>query len=460
MNKILIIIKREYIEAVKKKTFIVMTILGPILMSLLILTPVLLDKFGKDKTIISVLDESKLFTDLDSPNDKSIRYVYTKNSLDELKKDLINKEIDVLLYIPQNMTALGGMVYTTSSLGSGVMSNILASMKRNLSNIILLHEFNISQDSLDVYINSQTNKIMLGQTFIDKNGEESHKNSTLKEMQVIIGFILGILIYIFIFMYCSMVLRNVLEEKTNRIVEIIVSSVKPIQLMIGKIIGVALIGFTQLMIWVLSLVIILGIVKFSFPNVFTPETNKVAVVQDNIPESYYQYIPSDNKTVDANINNIVENDFISSLMSINFTQIIFFFLFFFVCGYFLYASLYAAIGGAVDNETDTQQFMLPLTLPLLLTFVAAQYIAENPDGAVAFWFSIIPFTSPIAMLIRIPFGIEAVQTWEIILSCSLMVIGCIASVWFASKIYRTGILLYGKKITYKELWKWIRYKNW
>lgn len=459
MNKILIIIKREYLEAVKKKTFIVMTILGPILMSLLIFTPVLLDKFGKDKTIITVLDESRLFSDLDSPNDKSIRYVYAKSSLDELKKDLVNNEIDILLYIPQNMTTLGGMVYTTSSLGSGVMSNIMASMKRNLSNVILLHEFNISQDSLDMYINNQTNRIMLGQTFIDKSGEESHKNSTLKEVQVVIGFILGILIYIFIFMYCSMVLRNVLEEKTNRIVEIIVSSVKPIQLMIGKIIGVALIGFTQLMIWMLSLVIILGIVKFSFPNAFTPESETIAVTQD-MPNNYYTYVPSDSQPTETNINNIVENDFITSLMSINFTQIILFFLFFFICGYFLYASLYAAIGGAVDNETDTQQFMLPLTLPLLLTFVAAKYIAENPDGAVAFWFSIIPFTSPIAMLIRIPFGIEAVQVWEIILSCSLMIIGCIASVWFASKIYRTGILLYGKKITYKDLWKWMRYKNW
>jgi len=435
-----------------------MTILGPLLMAALILTPVLLNNFGKDNVTITVFDESKLFSKLDSPNDKSIHFVYSDKSLGELKKDLINKNIDALLYIPINSITPGGMIYTTSSLGTGVISNILASMKRNLSNEILLNEFNISQDSLNMYIENQTNNIMLGQTFIDKNGEESHKDSNLKEIQLAIGYISGILIYIFIFMYCSMVLRNVLEEKTNRIVEIIVSSVKPIQLMIGKIVGVALIGLTQLMIWIISLVIILGIVKTSFPGIFSSDTDNIAVTQ-NLPKDYYTYVPSTNQNSNEDISNIVDNEFVASLMTINFTQLILFFLFFFICGYFLYASLYAAIGGAVDNDTDTQQFMLPLTLPLLLTFVAAQFIAENPDGPIAFWFSIIPLTSPIAMLIRIPFGIEAVQTWEIILSCSLMIIGCIGSAWMAAKIYRTGVLMYGKKITYKELWKWLRYKN-
>ncbi len=458
MNKIFIIIRREYLEAIKKKSFIIMTILGPLLMAALILTPVLLNNFGKDNVTITVFDESKLFSKLDSPNDKSIHFVYSDKSLGELKKDLINKNIDALLYIPINSITPGGMIYTTSSLGTGVISNILASMKRNLSNEILLNEFNISQDSLNMYIENQTNNIMLGQTFIDKNGEESHKDSNLKEIQLAIGYISGILIYIFIFMYCSMVLRNVLEEKTNRIVEIIVSSVKPIQLMIGKIVGVALIGLTQLMIWIISLVIILGIVKTSFPGIFSSDTDNIAVTQ-NLPKDYYTYVPSTNQNSNEDISNIVDNEFVASLMTINFTQLILFFLFFFICGYFLYASLYAAIGGAVDNDTDTQQFMLPLTLPLLLTFVAAQFIAENPDGPIAFWFSIIPLTSPIAMLIRIPFGIEAVQTWEIILSCSLMIIGCIGSAWMAAKIYRTGVLMYGKKITYKELWKWLRYKN-
>ncbi|MDD4210104.1 MAG: ABC transporter permease, partial [Bacteroidales bacterium] len=329
------------------------------------------------------------------------------------------------------------------------------SMKQNLSNEILLHEFKISQDSLNLYIESHTNKIMLGQTFIDKDGIESHKASHIKEIQLAIGIISGILIYIFIFMYCSMVIRNVLEEKTNRIVEIIISSVKPIQLMIGKIVGVALIGLTQIMTWIISLIIILGIVRISFPEVFTSNVQEITVTE-NMPKDYYAYIPSDTQTSLESVDNGVDNEFIKSLMSINFTRLILFFIFFFISGYFFYASLYAAVAGAVDNDTDTQQFMLPLSLPLILTFIVAQFIAENPDGAIAFWFSIIPFTSPIAMLIRIPFGIEAVQTWEIILSCSLMIIGCIASSWIAAKIYRTGILMYGKKITYKDLWKWIR----
>ncbi|MDD3280521.1 MAG: ABC transporter permease [Bacteroidales bacterium] len=455
MNKILIIIRREYLEAVKKKSFIIMTILGPLLMAALILTPALLANYGKDEVTITVLDETNLFSKLNSPNDKTIHYTYTNKPLQELKTDLIHKKIDVLLYIPGNKTTLGGMVYTTSSLGTGVISNILASMKQNLSNEILLHEFKISQDSLNLYIESHTNKIMLGQTFIDKDGIESHKASHIKEIQLAIGIISGILIYIFIFMYCSMVIRNVLEEKTNRIVEIIISSVKPIQLMIGKIVGVALIGLTQIMTWIISLIIILGIVRISFPEVFTSNVQEITVTE-NMPKDYYAYIPSDTQTSLESVDNGVDNEFIKSLMSINFTRLILFFIFFFISGYFFYASLYAAVAGAVDNDTDTQQFMLPLSLPLILTFIVAQFIAENPDGAIAFWFSIIPFTSPIAMLIRIPFGIEAVQTWEIILSCSLMIIGCIASSWIAAKIYRTGILMYGKKITYKDLWKWIR----
>ena len=435
-----------------------MTILGPLLMAGLIITPTLLANYGKDNQTIAVLDETGLFSKLNSPNDKSIHFTYVDKDLLVLKKELIDKKYDALLYIPYNSTTLGGMIYSTSSLGTGVISSVLAAMKRDLSNEILLNEFNISQDSLYMYIENQTNKIMLGQTFIDKNGEESKKASFLKEIQLVIGYISGILIYLFIFMYCSMVLRNVLEEKTNRIVEIIVSSVKPIQLMIGKIVGVALIGLTQLMIWIISLIIILGIVRSSFPEMFEKDNTSIAV-SEQMPVDYYKYTPSDAQNgVDAD-ESIMDNEFVTSLMEINFVYLIVFFLFFFVTGYFFYASLYAAIGGAVDNDTDTQQFMLPLTLPLLLTFIVSQFIAENPDGALAFWFSIIPFTSPIAMMIRMPFGMEAVQSWEIILSCSLMVLGCVASAWIAAKIYRTGILMYGKKITYKELWKWIRYKN-
>ena len=435
-----------------------MTILGPLLMAGLIITPTLLANYGKDNQTIAVLDETGLFSKLNSPNDKSIHFTYVDKDLLVLKKELIDKKYDALLYIPYNSTTLGGMIYSTSSLGTGVISSVLAAMKRDLSNEILLNEFNISQDSLYMYIENQTNKIMLGQTFIDKNGEESKKASFLKEIQLVIGYISGILIYLFIFMYCSMVLRNVLEEKTNRIVEIIVSSVKPIQLMIGKIVGVALIGLTQLMIWIISLIIILGIVRSSFPEMFEKDNTSIAV-SEQMPVDYYKYTPSDAQNgVDAD-ESIMDNEFVTSLMEINFVYLIVFFLFFFVTGYFFYASLYSAIGGAVDNDTDTQQFMLPLTLPLLLTFIVSQFIAENPDGALAFWFSIIPFTSPIAMMIRMPFGMEAVQSWEIILSCSLMVLGCVASAWIAAKIYRTGILMYGKKITYKELWKWIRYKN-
>ncbi|MCR5189888.1 MAG: ABC transporter permease, partial [Bacteroidales bacterium] len=264
----------------------------------------------------------------------------------------------------------------------------------------------------------------------------------------------GLVIYFFIFMYCSMVLRGVQEEKSNRVVELIVSSVRPIQLMIGKIVGIALIGLTQLAIWVVLLAGILGVFRVAFPEVFTVQQHGVEVRQQ-APANYDQFLLSLQQVQDE----APENEFVKSLQTIDFRQLLLWFVFFFITGYFLYASLYAAVGAAVDNDSDTQQFLLPLTIPLLLSIVLSAGIAEHPDGPLAFWLSVIPFTSPIAMLIRIPFGASAVASWELLLSASLMLLGCMATIWIAAKIYRTGILMYGKKISYKELWKWVRYRE-
>jgi ABC-2 type transport system permease protein len=457
MSKISVIIQREYMQVVRKKSFLVMTLLGPVLLAALVIVPALVSMYGTQKTTIAVLDESRLFSKLNSPNDRDISYIYVKNDLEELKNDLIEEKYTALLYIPSNESTFGGMVYSSSSLGRGVMSNILASMKRNFSDNVLIYEFGIHKDSLDRYINQHINRINVGYTYINKDGKEEAKASHTRQIQFFVGLAAGILIYMFIFMYGSMVLRGVLEEKTNRIVEVMVSSVKPIQLMIGKIIGVVLIGLTQIVLWIVLGGGIIAVFMVANPNLTSTSEAEKAAILNQVQNNYYVYgAASENMEALASIQE--GNSFLEVMQGIDFQSLIILFLFYFVAGYFLYATLYAAVGAAVDNDTDTQQFLLPLTIPLLLSIILSTSIAENPNGQVAFWLSMIPFTSPIAMLVRIP-AAEAIQAWEILLSASLLILTCMLTAWMSAKIYRTGILMYGKKITYKELWKWLRYSN-
>jgi ABC-2 type transport system permease protein len=257
-------------------------------------------------------------------------------------------------------------------------------------------------------------------------------------------------------MFGSQVMRGVIEEKSNRIVEVIISSVKPVQLMFGKIIGIALVGLTQFLLWI--------ILTFLIVTAF--QATQSANFGKNNKENSTTFSPSNNSPLPMNAVNTgtpdmsqvnkeeMMNDVTNALKTVNFGVMISMFLFYFMGGYLLYGSLFAAIGSAVDNESDTQQFMLPITIPLIFALIMAQFVTNNPGGPVAYWLSIIPFTSPIIMMIRIPFG---VPIHEIILSMTLLVFGFILTTWLAAKIYRTGILMYGKKISYKELWKWLRY---
>ena len=454
MGKIGAVLLREYRQAVRKKSFLILTILGPILMAALIVTPAFLAMRTDRSVHVAVVDETNLFSHLNSGNDKEIFFEYAEEPLPVLKMKLLEKKYDAVLYVPYNSTLIGGVVYTASALESGVMSNILSAMKENLSAEILVDEFGIHPDTLNTYLAQHTDRIMLGQMYVNEDGSETRQASYTKDVQKVLGLVVGLVIYFFIFLYCSMVLRGVLEEKTNRVVEVIVSSVRPIQLMIGKIIGIALIGLTQLVIWVVLLSSILGVFKVAFPEVFTVREAGVEVVQQG-PANYDQFLASLQQAQQED----PENEFVKSLQTIDFSRLLAWFVFFFITGYFLYASLYAAVGAAVDNDADTQQFLLPLTIPLLLAIVLSAGIAENPDGPLAFWLSMIPFTSPIAMLIRIPYGAAVVPSWQLLLSASLMLLGCFAAIWVAAKIYRTGILMYGKKISYKELWKWVRYRE-
>jgi ABC-2 type transport system permease protein len=248
-------------------------------------------------------------------------------------------------------------------------------------------------------------------------------------------------------------MRGVIEEKTSRVVEVIVSSVKPVQLMLGKIIGIALVGLTQFMIWVILTV---GAVAFVKGTVL--KESGLTEITQNMPQNILSEdnIPAEaEETIEALSPEMAEfSKMFESALNQDWLLIIFAFIFYFITGYFLYASVFAAIGSAVDNETETQQFMLPVTIPIILGLMVAVGTMQNPESSLSFWCSIIPLTSPIVMMARIPFGVPA---WQIILSMALMVITFLAFVWMAAKIYRTGILMYGKKTSWKELWKWLKY---
>jgi ABC-2 type transport system permease protein len=280
--------------------------------------------------------------------------------------------------------------------------------------------------------------------FYSKNiltGKDSYK-----EIKTGLGAIAGFLIYFFIFIFGSQIIRSVSEEKMSRIVEVLVSSIKPVQLLLGKLIGVALVGLTQFMLWiVLTFAVIMGI-QSAAPDLFSaPQKENITLNEQVISVDKVQQIDA-----------APTSQIIQGLFSINYGLIIVMFLFYFIAGYFLYASLYGAVGSLIDIDTDGQQFTLPITIPMILAIVCLPMVMNNPSGPVAFWLSIIPFTSPIIMMVRIPFG---VPIWEVCLSMGLMLLAIWGSIWLAAKIYRTAILLYGKKITYKEIWKWLKYRN-
>ncbi|NCA80414.1 MAG: ABC transporter permease [Sphingobacteriia bacterium] len=445
MNKILLIISREYLTRVKKKSFIIMTILGPLLMAAIMIVPIFIAKMSDERSKIIVLDENGLFLEkLESNPD--INFSYTDEYIEDLKNNYEKRGYDGILYIPKNSVPNRAYIFSQKQLGLGVKSHVQNTMKYTLDNYFMQQMYNINRDSIKAI--EQNTRIMLEQRKIGKDGEEE-KSST--ELSTVLGILAGIIIYFFIFMFGSQVMRGVIEEKTSRIVEVIVSSVKPFELMMGKIIGIAFVGLTQFLLWVILTFSIITMFKTTMPEYFETPASQTAIQQNPALANLEQM----NGEMDADKSPEVTK-IIDTLKTIDFTTMILMFLFYFMAGYLFYASFFAAIGSAVDNEADTQQFILPITIPLIFAIIMAQFITNSPNGAIAFWLSIIPFTSPIIMMVRIPFG---VPIEEIILSMALLVAAFIFSTWFAAKIYRTGILMYGKKPSYQELLKWLKYKN-
>ena len=445
MNKILLIIQREYLTRVKKKSFIVMTFLGPLLMAGIWIVPFYLSTMTDDVKIISVLDESGLFLD-ELNGDESTKFVKALPNLEDAKENLLETEQYALLYIPLPEANLptAAIIYSDGKASLEVKKYIKTSMKR----IIEDEKLKLHGIPRDVLKSIETN-IYVSAIKLDGSGNEEKSSM---EINMVLGLFSAILIYFFIFLFGAQVMRGVIEEKTSRVIEIIVSSVKPFQLMMGKIVGIALVGLTQFLLWVLlTLGIVGGFQAFYADDLLATKELPAYSSQGLFPEEAQETEDPFADVQDGSLSFMIE-----SARAINFPLIIGAFIFFFLGGYLLYAALFAAIGSAVDSEADTQQFMMPITIPLILSIVMAQFIINDPSGQIAFWFSIFPFTSPIIMMLRIPFG---VPVWELALSAFLLVAGFLFTTYIAGRIYRTGILMYGKKVSYKELWKWFFYQG-
>ena len=421
MRKIWLIIKREYLVRVRKKAFIVMTIVGPLLMAALMIVPTYLANETQELRTIAIEEDGFEFTNQIEDTDFLHFSKIPTEEATLLKNDFSESNYYALLYIEGDHFTL----YSNQQISLTVSKAI----ENQLEQIIEHQKLKAAGIDLTILSEAQST-IHITTKIITEDGSTTNSKA---EASMGIGFICGILIYMFIFMYGTMVMRGVIEEKTSRIVEVIISSVKPFQLMMGKILGVALVGLTQFALWILLTIAIASVAELMFMDASSMTTELNSTQQS-----------------------ILLSELSNLTGGINLMQIFVSFIFYFLAGYLMYSSLFAAVGSAVDAEADTQQFVLPITIPLILAFILIQPIMENPDGPLAFWMSIIPFTSPVIMMVRLPFG---VATWELALSMVVLILSFVLTTYLAGKIYRIGILMYGKKTSYKELWKWLSYKE-
>lgn len=440
MSKISLIIKREYSTRVMKKSFIILTFLTPILFAGMIMVPLWLASIKDNaKKRIIVIDNTQLYRNV-LINNETYTFEFPSQSPEQVKKENINNDdFSALLTISANLIDKpnAAVLYSNKQVNlelksyvEGLLRNYVEQQKLASHNIPDLEKIiNESKVNLDI------KTVKWGEDGTDKVGSSG--------LALVIGMVTAFLIYMFIVLYGAQVMSGVVQEKTSRIVEVIISSVRPFELMMGKIIGIALVGLTQFFLWL----ILTGVISAVAGLFLGGSVDVQALQQANA-------MPGQPSAVTSAESQSAIRELFTMINGFDFAQIVILFVVYFLGGYLLYASLFAAVGSAVDNETDTQQFSLPLTLPIIFAIYAAIYSAQNPDGPLAFWCSMVPFTSPIVMMVRLPFGVPA---WQIILSVSILVLSFIGTTWVAGKIYRTGILMYGKKVTWRELWKWARY---
>lgn len=438
MNKILLIIQREYLSRVKKKSFLLTTFLVPLLfigMYAIIFYVALNNQ--EPTTIVQVIDDSGFIIN-ELKDTEHLIFTKATGSTEMIKKSLEKGEKNtVLLLIPADVESSQRVdLYDTEKKGIGTINDI----EGQLNDIVKSKA--LKDAGIDTKIlNSIKPAISVKSKELTVEGE---RDSSIGAA-VGVSFGLSILIYLSLFLYGSQVMRGIIEEKSNRIVEVIISSVKPFQLMMGKIIGIGLVGVTQFVLWIVLSVGLLGIAS-------TVMMDKS--ISTEITETKHA---NDTKEEYKSTNTSPINGLIKNIKTVDYPYIIGSFLVYFIGGYLLYSALFAMVGSAVDSETETQQFMLPIIMPLLFTYMLSfSVLINNPHGTLAFWLSMVPFTSPIGMLVRIPFG---VPTWQLILSIILLIIGFVGTTYIAARVYRVGILMYGKKASYKELFKWFKYKG-
>ena len=455
LRNIKTIISREYLTRVRKKSFLLITFLGPIFFAAVAILPSVIMFMAEDKgKQVAVIDESGIVMPMFEDTD-AIDYIdCTDQSLDSMKVNLEDLGYDALVHISSIEPQTKSVSVTAYS--SSPMS---VDMKEAISSVVddAVEDYRLSlydigdlkQIMQDVKFNSTVTTYTLG--------EDGEEKITSSEVYMIISLVLSMIIYMFVAMFSGMVMQSVIEEKASRVVEVLVSSVKATELMFGKIIGVACVALTQFLLWVvLTAVIVTGISSFiGFDSIFDStavQTEQMTQMTDQLGVDASMMAMPDPAAIaqDGELGAVL-----STLKELNYGMLIFGFFVYFALGYLLYASFFAAIGSAVENEADTQQLSIPVTIPMMLGFFIAFYAFKAPDSAVVFWGSMIPFTSPIVMLARIPFG---VPVWELALSIGLLVATFVVCGWASAKIYKIGILMFGKKTSFKDLWRWLRMK--
>ncbi|RSC93457.1 ABC transporter permease [Tenacibaculum singaporense] len=440
MKRLRLIIEREFIAKVRNKSFIVMTFLSPLLMiGMGALVFFLMKKNDEKVKKIVYVDESGMFSKDIFKDSKTVKYEdFTALGIEDSKKKVEDGDYYGALYIPKQdsleMLAKSIEFFSKDSPSMSIMESLEDKIDKELR-----HK-KLTSFGIDI-AHIEESKISSEIKMLNFSGEKSSK--LINGLKIGVGAIAGYLLMMFVMIYGTSVMRSVIEEKTSRIIEVIVSSVKPFQLMLGKIIGNASAGLLQFFIWGI-LFLVFSLVASSFFGVDMMEMQSAKVSPEQM-EAIQQTATNKGEMI------------VQEIFRLPLVKMFFLFIFYFLGGYMLYSSLFAAVGAAVDNETDTQQFMMPIMLPLILAvYVGFATVINDPHGPVSVIFSYIPFTSPIVMLMRIPFG---VAWWEIAISMLLLILTFMVIVWIAAKIYRVGILMYGKKPTYKDLWKWIRYNG-
>ncbi len=441
-SKISLVIAREFLIRVKKKSFIIMTLLTPVLFAAMIVLPSVIMMFseGEKGQNMLIVDRSGLCEQYFKSNDEFTFTFDNSVNVDSVKKNFASYNIYALVEISPADSNLNLSVSAVSNKQLNI--NAKTVIERGVQRAVesaKTQKYNI--ENLDAILKDIRADVSIKTFTLGEDGEEK---LGMVEINMGIAYIASFMIYMFIFMFGSMVMRGVIEEKTNRIVEVIVSSIKPFELMLGKILGVGSVAITQFMIWiVLTLAITFGVQAFLGSEVLT-QGSAVELTQGGVVNQEVAQVMSSSPM----------GEVMTALAGINYVSIISIFLVYFLMGYLLYASMFAAVGSAVDNEADTQQLILPVTLPLILGLFIMVHTFQHPDSALSFWGSIIPFTSPMVMMARAPYGVPG---WELALSISLLFATFVFMTFVSAKVYRVGILMYGKKATFKDLIKWLKY---